>query len=211
MQNAILSATEFNQQAADFHAHAAKQGFYDDYPTVESRDCSEFRLKAANLIHGEIYEAYEAFRNGKIDVEQSTLKSLLYIHQKQGLAAFAVEYKKTVKGTVAEELADAYIRTCDTVGAMQLRSFEEAHIEECQTYVNNYKDSFTGIHWLFTFALQTFDITMGINAFFKSDIITWFLSPIYALADYFKIDLHQHVELKHLYNTTRSYKHGKDF
>jgi hypothetical protein len=211
MQNTILPANEFNQQVLDFHTHAAKQGFYDDYPTAESRNCSEFRLKAANLIHGEIYEAYEAFRNGKIDAEQSTLRSLLYLHQKQGLNAFAAEYKNRVKGTVAEELADAYIRTCDTIGAMQIRSFEKTDIEKCQHYVSNYKDGFLGIHWLFTFAMQTFDIGMGNDIFGKIDIITWFLAPIHALANYFKIDLHLHVELKHLYNTTRSYKHGKDF
>ncbi len=209
MQNAILSATELNAQIKTFHALAVKNGFYNNYETVEKCSNPEVRYRLADLLHGEVAEAYEAYRTGKIDVSPEILYNFSYnTSNQEDMLLFAASYKERVKGTVAEELADTYIRICDKAGAYEIE-FNDAAIEDISLEVANIGEK-KCIHDLFFHAERMVGVWVAYRNCNSSDVAFW-LAYVYALADYFKIDLHRHVELKHLYNTTRSYKHGKDF
>lgn len=215
MQNAILSAATLKAQIESFHAQSAKNGFYDDYPTQESRQTEEFICSRAMLISGEIHEAYEAFRSGKTDVSADVFSILQRIldaqnlpiyADAQGLPSYADAYKEYVKGTVAEELADTYIRLCCVAGAVEIYHAEDVS-EELYILKDDHKDN--GIHACFLRASQnaTFSCYRPIHA---SDISQG-LAAVYFLADKLQIDLHLHVKLKAFYNTTREYKHGRKF
>jgi len=223
MQNAILSGESLKEQILKFHAQSVKNGFYDDYPTQESRQTEEYICSRAMLIAGEIAEAYEAHREGRIDVSAdvfNTLQSILDAQKLpiyadvQGLPSYADAYKAYVKGTVAEELADTYIRLCCVAGSVEIYDAPDL-AQELANLKEETKKS--GIHGLFFEALQAMKLSgyayikpSGYKYLHKEDI-TRALSCVYLLADYLQIDLHRHVELKHLYNTTREYKHGKNY
>jgi len=208
MQNAILSATELNAQIKTFHALAVKNGFYNNYETVEKCSNPEVRYRLADLLHGEVAEAYEAYRSGKVDVSQEYMNDVIHASKFKDLELFTTIYKERVKGTVAEELADTYIRICDKAGAYEIE-FTDAAIEDISLEVANIGEK-KCIHDLFFHAGRMVGVWVAYRNCNSSDVAFW-LAYVYALADYFKIDLHKHVELKHLYNTTRSYKHDKDF
>lgn len=223
MRNLIFSGEILKEQILKFHGQSVKNGFYDDYPTQESRQTKEYIFSRAMLIAGEIAEAYEAHRAGKIDVSVdvfNTLQSILDaqnlpIHADvQGLPSYADAYKAYVKGTVAEELADTYIRICCVAGSVEIYRAPDL-VQEVAILKNAGKNS--GIHALFFGASQSVGLNCynytkpsGYEFIHKSDI-TRALAAVYLLADYLQIDLHKHVELKHLYNTTREYKHGKNY
>ena len=207
MQNAILSGESLKEQILKFHAQSVKNGFYDDYPTQESRQTEEYICSRAMLMAGEIAEAYEAHRAGKIDVSISMLNTLQHILEVQGLPAYADAYKKYAKGTVAEELADTYIRICDAAGAAEIYGAPDL-VREVAILKEETEKS--GIHALFHKVSRNIDSIGGYNTILSGGIAIS-LAHVYLLADYLKIDLHRHVELKHLYNTTREYKHGKNY
>jgi NTP pyrophosphatase (non-canonical NTP hydrolase) len=205
MQNAILSAPLLKQQITDFHAQSVKNGFYDDYPK-ESRKDEEYICSRAMLISGEIAEAYEAYRNGKIDAEEAVLLQLAGVMGEHGKDIFKTTYARDVRGTVAEELADTYIRLCCVAGSVGITSAEDIS-EELYIMKDDYKNN--GIHACFLRASQsaTFSCYRPIHA---SDISQG-IAAVYFLADKLNIDLHLHVKLKAFYNTTREYKHGRNF
>ncbi len=215
MQNLIFSGEMLKEQILKFHGQSVKNGFYDDYPTQESRQTEEYICSRAMLIAGEIAEAYEAHRAGKIDVSAdvfNTLQSVLDaqklpIHADvQGLPSYADAYKAYVKGTVAEELADTYIRICCVAGSVEI--YGAPYLVQKVAVIKE-ETKKCGIHALFHAAFQEMNIASC--KFIFSDEIATCLAHVYLLADYLQIDLHKHVELKHIYNTTREYKHGKNY
>jgi len=215
MQNAILSDALLKQQIESLHGQSVKNGFYDDYPTQESRRSEEFICSRAMLISGELAEAYEAYRSGKIDADKQVCEALSKgIDIKQDdIPRYAMLYKEYIKGTVAEELADVYIRICCVAGSAGLAkrgdvsSYAEDISEILYGLKQDNKDS--GIHTCFFRALNCviFYSYKPIDA----DEIANGLAAVYFLADKLNIDLHKHVKLKAFYNTTREYKHGRNF
>jgi NTP pyrophosphatase (non-canonical NTP hydrolase) len=206
MQNAILSDALLKQQIESLHGQSVKNGFYDDYPTRESRKTEEFICSRAMLISGELHEAYEAFRSGKIDADEAVILQLCGVMGEHGKEIFKTTYARDVKGTVAEELADVYIRLCCVAGSVGIYAAADIS-EEMHILKDDLKDS--GIHTCFYRAAQsvTFSAYKPIHA---SDISQG-LAAVYFLADKLNIDLHKHVKLKAFYNTTREYKHGRKF
>jgi NTP pyrophosphatase (non-canonical NTP hydrolase) len=202
MQNAILSGASLKEQILKFHGQSVKNGFYDDYPK-ESRSSEEYICSRAMLISGEIAEAYEAYRSGKIDASVEILNE---VKDSASMTLFATVYSARVKGTVAEELADTYIRLCCVAGSVEIYGAPDL-AQELAILKGETKNS--GIHALFHKASRGIDIG-SYNAICSGEIAVS-LAHVYLLADYLKIDLHRHVELKHLYNTTREYKHGKNY
>jgi NTP pyrophosphatase (non-canonical NTP hydrolase) len=207
MQNAILSAPLLKQQITDFHAQSVKNGFYDDYPK-ESRKDEEYICSRAMLISCEIGEAYEAYRSGKIDADNNVSQALSKgIDVKQDdIARYVMLYEEYVKGTVAEELADTYIRLCCVAGSVGISAAQDIS-EELFILKKDHQKS--GIHACFLRASQaaTFSAYKPIHT---SDISQG-IAAVYFLADKLNIDLHLHVKLKAFYNTTREYKHGRNF
>jgi hypothetical protein len=230
MTNQIVEFDAFNRQVQAFHQNAVLKGFYEKYPTIESRQNSEYRVSRGTLITGEFFEAYEAYRKGKINAESGKLHEL----QQAMAQAIPVEpdendtqkiitsgiigshflrlYDESVKGTIAEELADVYIRICDTVGGFHLRplkeedNFSDMVFEQTEKILKD-NDTPQCLFWHCTRIIKDF---LYYREPMYKDIALW-LAAVYALAHHFKISLPLQIDLKFIYNKYRAYKHGKDF
>lgn len=220
MQNKIPSFHLFNAQVQAFHRNAVEKGFYEAYPTLESRDDREYRTSRANLITSEISEAYEAFRKNKIQPDKPSCVYILNNFEPQHAGEpdqitvdeFINLYNSFVKGTMAEELADVYIRVCDAVGGFGMRKLNEA--DDFEELVNikleNLLYQNDGNQALFWACLHIIDERIHWRAPMYKEIAMW-VAAAYALANRFEIDIQTHVRIKSIYNTYRGYKHGKDF
>jgi len=224
MTNKIPRFNLFNAQVQAFHRNAVEKGFYEAYPTLESRDDREYRTSRANLITSEISEAYEAFRKGKIQTAgtRAAIFAMEFLAQFDPSRAgepdqitvdeFINLYNSFVKGTMAEELADVYIRVCDAVGGFGMRKLNEA--DDFEELVNikleNLLYQNDGNQALFWACLHIIDERIHWRAPMYKEIATW-VAAAYALANRFEIDIQTHVRIKAIYNTYRGYKHGKDF
>lgn len=209
MTNEIPSF-DFNAQVAAFHKNAKNKGFYDDYPTLESRDNGEYRVSRANLIAGELYEGYEAYRKGKINADEAVISQLCGVMGEHGKDIFNSTYEREVKGTLAEELADAYIRLCDTYGSFHLPPV----LNDFYPQVADWAQDILRLHptpqLLFWRVLNTIGAGIYYRVPPQSHFEMW-IGSVYALAIRFEIDLQLHIRLKSFYNLYRGYKHGKDF
>jgi hypothetical protein len=230
MTNRIVDFDTFNQQVQAFHQNAVLKGFYEKYPTIESRQNSEYRVSRGTLVTGEFFEAYEAYRKGRINADSDKLHELQEAMQQaipvepdekdtqkiitSGImgAHFISLYDQSVKGTIAEELADVYIRICDTVGGFQLRplkgedSFSDMVFEQTEKILKD-NDTPQCLFWHCTRIIKDF---LYFREPMYKDIALW-LAAVYALAHQFKITLPLQIDLKFIYNKYRAYKHGKDF
>lgn len=221
MTNQIPTFQTFNAQVQAFHANAVAKGFYEKYPTLQSRDDCEYRTSRANLITSEISEAYESFRKGKISPENAKNVDILAAYEATRsdeeedeitIQAFIMLYDDNVKGTLAEEIADTYIRICDAVGGFGMRELEER--DDFEELVNIKLEDLLyqndGNQALFWACLHIIDERIHWRAPMYKEIATW-VAAAYALANRFEIDLQLHVRIKANYNSYRGYKHGKDF
>jgi NTP pyrophosphatase (non-canonical NTP hydrolase) len=88
-----------NDLCKESHDRARRKGFYDPEPSVESRLC---------LIHSEVSEALEAYREGRILTEKN---------------------EKGKPEGMASELADVVIRICDFAGHLGIDLAHEIRIK----------------------------------------------------------------------------------
>lgn len=186
-----------NADAKRLFEAAKAKGFYDQYPTPEHRQEQSFIDQKLNLIITEVGEAYESYRAGKIDATEEDLKNL-WDNREQLIqeGKFSETYNKTVKGTVAEELADVYIRTCDLAGATDtelsmMDSIWGKDIENMFRRITSITVAFDELP--FKFRLSTI------------------IHLTQKIAEFFNIDLEKHIELKACRNREREYMHGKKF
>lgn len=193
-----ITTEKLNEDAKRLFEAARSKGFYDQYPTPEHRQEQSFIDQKLNLIVTEIGEAYESYRAGKIDATEEQLNKLWNEREELiKINMFSETYNTMVKGTVAEELADVYIRTCDLAGATNSELIYSSVIE-----LNE------GIEALFRI--------LTIHTVIPSEsTMGWRLSEIIvitnSIAKYFNIDLEKHIELKACRNREREYMHGKRF
>lgn len=198
-----------NAQIQNLHSQSVKNGFYDDYPTKESRATADFLHSRAMLISGEVAEAYEALRCGKIDADEAVLLQLFGVMGEHGKAIFKTTYARDVKGTVAEELADVYIRLCCVLGALGI-GYGDKDINELQNAPTPDPEKYnihTAFYDLNTLVFEAFDCAPHQM---PRHFISIFIY-LFHVADGLGIDIKAHIELKHYYNTTREYKHGKNY
>ena len=193
-----MTTAKLNEDAKRLFEAAKAKGFYDQYPTLEHRKEQSFIDQKLNLIVTEIAEAYESYRAGMIDADEENLEILWEDREELILMnKFSEQYNIVVKGTVAEELADVYIRTCDLAGATN-----------SELIYGNVIELSEGIESLFRI--------LTINTVIPSEsTMGWRLSEIIvitnSIAKYFNIDLEKHIELKACRNREREYMHGKKF
>lgn len=118
---------------------------------------------------------------------------------------FVQVYRKTIKGSVEEELADACIRLFDLAGLRDI---------ELDDY--NYSESDTENYSCLTFTESMFYISektvrSWCNDFDLELSIPEILNDIFCFCKSRDIDIMFHIEQKMKYNKTRPYKHGKQY
>lgn len=186
---------ELNQLSADCHAAARAKGFYDAPALCPDTQKEQYVQRQMLLIAGEVFEAYEALRTGKINptVEYG------------GEGSYTDYYKKHVKGTAAEEFADIAIRIFDCSGALNF-TYELAIYPRFNSFhkgkqLENIDD--------FVIAIASILLDTSNDKILFYDKFHEVLCLIYALADELGIDIAKAIADKFRYNATREYKHGK--
>ena len=97
MSEVILKG--LNELAAEIHQRNIAKGFYEKEKNIGEMLC---------LIHSEVSEALEADRSNKY-----TSANMLAVNGWKFDSDFLDNYKRNVKGTFEEEMADIFIRVLD--------------------------------------------------------------------------------------------------
>lgn len=158
------------------------------------------------LIVSELGEALEAHRKDRRYTKsrgEIWLPYLDYVATSGDNEAYILEFEKSVKDTVEDEIADAVIRILDYIGGWKFSFFQRDFRKEstgnfgadllvlvnCCTKAREQEDTqyFTGMDWGYAMA------------------------AIVAFCEWYNINLLQHIEWKMKYNNTRPYKHGKGY
>lgn len=187
-----INRLELAQKA---HAASVAKGFWDEKYSPE-----HFLM----LVITELSEAVEAHRDGRVTTRRTIDE---YIKDSRG--EFSPElFKSRIKDSVADELADAYIRLLDLAGGFGY----DIELKDPKTL--NYKELLECVS-KHSFVEGVFNVAGGIG-FQKIDEvihegIPYLLSSIEALAEFNNIDLAWHITEKMRYNETRPAKHGKEY
>lgn len=171
---------------------ACKHGFHDKKLSVEH---------CLMLVITEIAEAVEADRKNKqakVDKFNEWAKYSEF---------FVEQFEKNIKDTFADELADIYIRLCDTAGVLGIEFEQEvidADVSSVFASLSKKKRLTEKMFAIITILTDDEDLEdlekIGTGLFF----VEW-------LARDYDIDLAWHVEQKMKYNETRPKLHGKKY
>nr|DAK73660.1 MAG TPA: NTP-PPase-like protein [Caudoviricetes sp.] len=170
---------------------ACDHGFHDEELSNEHCLC---------LVISELMEAVEADRKGKQPNIMQFERGISY-----PMNDFKQVYDYCIKGTVAEELADAAIRLLDLAGyrGIAIETFTEEMIYESTESCND--ESFTES----IYAIATIPVRFKYEYDYSFDKqLNSMLLNIIGLSNYMGIDLLWHIEQKMRYNELRSFKHG---
>lgn len=192
--------TQLNQLRDRAHRHAREKGFYD-----ANLDDDEI----LSLVIEEIGEAIAADRRGMID-NTALYKSYIEKGQTQKKA-----YTHSLKGTLAEELADIAIRLLDFAGYKNIDlSCPEEDVDEMKSTQETCYRIF--LLKQFTTMRFAFKLSKELNRYIDNDDVSEMKECFYVhlmlLNSFAKskgIDLLYHIEQKMEYNTSRPKKHGK--
>lgn len=168
------------------YKNACEHGFHDQELSNEHCLC---------LIISELMEAVEADRKGKQPLIEQFNCGISY--PKSNLKQV---YDYCIKGTVAEEIADAAIRLLDLCGLRKIELENDCLDDEVlEEYSSIFIDK--------TITESIFNITKNL---IDRDIVYSFIK-IFGLAKHLNIDLLWHIEQKMKYNELREKMHGKKY
>lgn len=192
--------SDWNELRDKIHANAVEHGFWENNPSPEHFLC---------LVISELMESVEAHRKSKhadINSFEKRIDEPISKHE----AATPVKrlrywFNSYIKDSVEDELADAVIRILDLAGGIKVSLsslYDSSTVVDSLKYISA-KNTFTeNIYNVVRF------ITCEMNLSFR---LTIALRMIEAVADIYDVDLSWHIREKILYNTFRSYKHGKNY
>lgn len=213
------------------HQNAVNKGFWENPMTVR---------RAWLLIITELIESYEAYRSNKFASNFQGIQAWQFLSSKflnavdepQNLVVF----EKVLKDTFDDEIADVIIRVLDFCGFYKdyIGSIDE-YVKELIKYdadeqlndlnrigidgmwsdendiLGNIDDDIAElVHSALSMGKYEFDEDWVKGKEYWVHPIN-FLIVMLVFANEYDIDIHSHVLAKHLYNTTREYKHGKSF
>ena len=168
------------------YKNACENGFHDQELSNEHCLC---------LVISELMEAVEADRKGKQPLIEQFNCGISY--PKNNLKQV---YDYCIKGTVAEEIADAAIRLLDLCGLRKIELENDCLDDEVlEEYSSIFIDK--------TITESIFNITKSL---IDRDIVYSFIK-IFGLAKHLNIDLLWHIEQKMKYNELREKMHGKKY
>lgn len=175
---------------------------------------SENRGKKVMLMITELSEAVEAHRIGKYaDVEnfKNILSKSRIINKDPGYtgeitpeSAYVSHFKHNIKNSVEDEIADTVIRILDYCSGLNVPIIERWYRKEMTG------DFTTDILVICDLCIKAYDFKEKGNPKGIVDF-GYVLAALVKLAEFYKIDLMQHIEWKLRYNATRGYKHGKSY
>lgn len=174
--------------ADKIHANSVNKGFWNTELSNEHCLC---------LVVSELIEAVEADRKQKYADVESFKKDMNIYTPEDSPYTFEHLFYIYIKDSLQDEIADAYIRLLDLVGARKIEiDFDYKYPKFKGTFTENIFriiTSLTNYKW---------------NV---SERINYALMGIESLAKSMNIDLIYHVELKMKYNELRPYLHGKQY
>lgn len=182
----IMENINLNELRDLAYKTACEHGFHDEELSNEHCLC---------LVISELMKAVEADRKGK-----QPLMWLFECGMSYPKNSLKHVYDCCIKGTVAEELADACIRLLDLAGLRNIELENDCLDDEV---LEEYSHIFIGK----TFTESIFNITKNL---IDRDI-SYSLIKIFGLAKHLNIDLLWHIEQKQRYNELRENKHGKRY
>lgn len=198
---------DFNQKSISLtkecteqHERMKAKGFYDS-------DVSETKKWA--LIVSELCEAMEAERKGKVienDVYDIALNELSEI-------GFESYFKKWVKDTVSDELADVFIRCMDAIGHSIDKIACPSGIFVFQSMVSDHFNRLLYLEKSIS-SIVYYAIQFVPKSVFGKSCITEYTNMMaitIAAAKLYNIDLSKAIEAKIRYNELRGQKHGKQY
>ena len=176
---------DLNKLRDEIHANAVAKGFWDEQ--LSDQHC-------LMLVITELSEAVEADRAGKQPNIMQFENGISYPK-----SDFRKVYDYCIKGTVAEELADAAIRLLDLAGArnLNLNRF-------CLQHVVTKRKTFTENIYAIIEDLMNYNYS-------QEEQINYALNQILRLSEILKIDLPFHVDQKMKYNQNRERLHGEKY
>ena len=174
--------------ADKIHANSVNKGFWNTGLSNEHCLC---------LVVSELMEAVEADRKQEYADVKNFKKDMDIFTPEDSPYTFEHLFNIYIKDSISDEIADAYIRLLDLVGARNIEiDFDYKYPKFKGTFTENIFriiTSLTNYKW---------------NV---SERVNYALMGIESLAKSMDIDLIYHVELKMKYNELRTYLHGKQY
>lgn len=189
-----IKVENIERMKAEIHENAVAHGWWE-----ESRSFGEI----CALIHSELSEALEEYRDGKPDV---------YIVGEHGITPITPgEWEGEKPEGVAVELADAVIRILDYMGEAGIAYMEEANdLFRAQPTENSRFGNFLALchsdvadAFMRSKSLSYYDSTAGVAA-----ALSVCIRRIEVWCEAKGLDLAQIMAIKHQYNKGRPYRHG---
>lgn len=198
---------DFNQKSISLtkecteqHGRMKAKGFYDS---------EVFECKIWALIVSEFCEAMEAERKGRV-IENDVYDFALNKKSKVGFESY---FKKWIKDTVSDELADVFIRCMDAIGHSidKIACPTEIFVFQCMVsdHFNRLLYFEKSISSIVYYAIHFVPKSL----FGKSRITEYtnMMAITIAAAKLYDIDLSKAIEAKIRYNELRGQKHGKQY
>lgn len=184
--------TELNDRLEkEIHKNAVEKGFWKEKPSIE---------QMLMLVITELSEAVEAHREGRQADTESYIKAKAKDPNNTSL-----HFQQFIKDSVADELADAYIRLLDLKAGFNIPTIEPTEDGEQKLY-----DELKSLN----FSEQIFSVVQSIafaHISTYSNAIAITLSQIKIIAEINKIWLQYHITEKMNYNESRPQLHGKQY
>lgn len=198
---------DFNQKSISLtkecteqHERMKAKGFYDS---------EIFECKKWALIVSEFCEAVEAERKGRV-IENDAYDFALNSNSNVG---FELLFKRCIKDTVSDKLADVFIRCMDAIGHSIDKIACPTEIFVFQSMVSDHFNRLLyfekSISSIVYYAIQF----IPKSVFGKSLIVEYtnMMAITIAAAKLYNIDLSKAIEAKIRYNELRGQKHGKQY
>jgi hypothetical protein len=186
---------DLNHDVKIFYAQAISKGLYSKIPHITSLLYFDFLTDNFMSIVSEITECHKAVKSKNIDSDMLwSFDENNYEYESE--AAFNISYEENINGTLAERLANVYIKICELSGATNTILEEimfDAFVSHSYPYLN--------VEGLLRLLTQTI-----MDA--SEDLVYKFSLSIHIIKEFAaknNIDLNFHIKLKYIPNVSNEF------